>query len=219
MSAEHRKPVAAFVMLALMAAGVIGIQRAEAQAGRLLVAMIGTSAEVHGTLPAVSETTRAVSLARSSDLGPAFVALAAVAAAPDQAPVVAVSGGRPVTVAPAQHPAPQITTQAPRPVTGARGTDPATDRARHRGTRRGGRPDDTRSTQAGSARSQESRPVDPQPVRGRREAAHQAAVGQQATPRPAAVPRPPAHPTVSTPGPSNELGHTWLPPGQQARHG
>jgi hypothetical protein len=53
MSAEHRRPAAAFVVLALVAAAVVGIQRAEAQGGRLLAAVIGAGVSVHGTLPRV----------------------------------------------------------------------------------------------------------------------------------------------------------------------
>lgn len=51
MSAEHRRPAAAFVVLAIVAAAVVGIQRAEAQGGRLLAAVIGAGVSVHGTLP------------------------------------------------------------------------------------------------------------------------------------------------------------------------
>ncbi len=51
MSAEHRRPAAAFVVLALVAAAVVGIHRAEAQGGRLLAAVIGAGVSVHGTLP------------------------------------------------------------------------------------------------------------------------------------------------------------------------
>ena len=51
MSAEHRRPAVAFVVLAILAAGVVGIHRAEAQAGRLIAAVIGAGASVHGTLP------------------------------------------------------------------------------------------------------------------------------------------------------------------------
>jgi hypothetical protein len=51
MSAEHRRPAVAFVVLAIVAAAVVGIQRADAQGGRLLAAVIGVGVSVHGTLP------------------------------------------------------------------------------------------------------------------------------------------------------------------------
>ena len=50
MSADHRKPVVAFVVLAFAAAAIVGIQRADAQAGRFLAAVIGTSVRVQGAL-------------------------------------------------------------------------------------------------------------------------------------------------------------------------
>lgn len=70
MSAEHRKPIAAFVVLVFVAAAVVGIQRAEAQGGRLLAAVIGTTVRVQGTL-ALSETVPALSVRRVAALGPA----------------------------------------------------------------------------------------------------------------------------------------------------
>lgn len=51
MSAEHRRPTVAFVVLALVAAAVVGVQRADAQGGRLLAAVIGAGVSVQGTLP------------------------------------------------------------------------------------------------------------------------------------------------------------------------
>jgi hypothetical protein len=41
MSADHRKPVVAFVVLAFLAAALVGVQRADAQAGRLMAAVLG----------------------------------------------------------------------------------------------------------------------------------------------------------------------------------
>ena len=55
MSADHRRPVVAFVMLALVAAALVGIDRADARGGRLLVAVIGAGARVHGAVPALTD--------------------------------------------------------------------------------------------------------------------------------------------------------------------
>ncbi|HEX6247424.1 MAG TPA: hypothetical protein VFZ64_06085 [Nocardioidaceae bacterium] len=51
MSAEHRKPVVAFVALAIIAAALVGMQRADARGGEMLAAVIGAGAHVDGTLP------------------------------------------------------------------------------------------------------------------------------------------------------------------------
>lgn len=50
MSTEHRRPAVAFVILAIVAAAVVGVQRAEAQGGRLLAAVVGAGVSVQGTL-------------------------------------------------------------------------------------------------------------------------------------------------------------------------
>lgn len=76
MSAEHRRPVVAFVMLAFVTVAVIGIQRAEAQAGRFVAAMVGATVQVQGTLPAASDASREATLERAAELGPAFAAVA-----------------------------------------------------------------------------------------------------------------------------------------------
>lgn len=47
MSTDHRKPVVAFVCLAFIAAALVGVQRADAQAGRFLEAFVGSGARVH----------------------------------------------------------------------------------------------------------------------------------------------------------------------------
>lgn len=47
MSTDHRKPVVAFVCLAFIAAALVGVQRANAQAGRFLEAFVGSGARVH----------------------------------------------------------------------------------------------------------------------------------------------------------------------------
>lgn len=78
MSADHRKPVVAFVVLALAAAGLIGVQRAEAQHGRLFAAAIaagGQAYAVNGLLPEPGPVDERVSRARVADLGPAFQGL------------------------------------------------------------------------------------------------------------------------------------------------
>lgn len=73
MSADHRKPVVAFVVLALAAAAIVGIQRAEAQAGRFLATVIGTGVRGQGTLaadvPGVGEAIR------TAAFGPRFSSL------------------------------------------------------------------------------------------------------------------------------------------------
>lgn len=75
MSAQHRKPFVAFVVLALAVVALIGAQHADAQPGRLLVAGIGAQVEVRGQLPAPADPPRAAS-SRVVALGPAFAALA-----------------------------------------------------------------------------------------------------------------------------------------------
>lgn len=50
MSSDHRKPVVAFVALVFIAAALVGIDRADAEGGRLLAAVIGTSVRVQGDL-------------------------------------------------------------------------------------------------------------------------------------------------------------------------
>ncbi len=68
MSTQHRKPLAAFIVLVFLAAGVVGVQKADAQAGRLLAAAVGTGVRVHGALPAAPEPS-------ATTAGPAFEAL------------------------------------------------------------------------------------------------------------------------------------------------
>lgn len=74
MSAEHRKPVLAFVLLAFAAATLIGIQSADARGGRLMAAVIGGTVRVHGSLPLVSSEPFEAS-EEVADLGPVFEAL------------------------------------------------------------------------------------------------------------------------------------------------
>lgn len=51
MSADHRKPFVAFVLLAVAAAVLVGMGRADAVAGRLFESVGGTTLRVHGTVP------------------------------------------------------------------------------------------------------------------------------------------------------------------------
>jgi len=74
-SAEHRKPVVAFVALALTVLGLIGVQRADAQHGQVLAAAVGAEVEVRGQLPAPSDAHPRRVASRVTALGPAFVAL------------------------------------------------------------------------------------------------------------------------------------------------
>ena len=74
MSTDHRKPALAFIVLALAAAVLVGVQRADAHAGRLLAAAIGTTVRVHGTVPSLGGSTE---LARQgAAIGPVFEELA-----------------------------------------------------------------------------------------------------------------------------------------------
>ena len=57
MSADHRKPVVAFVVLAFLAAALVGVQRADAQAGRFLAAALGSDLHAHGQVLGVPEAT------------------------------------------------------------------------------------------------------------------------------------------------------------------
>lgn len=56
MSADHRKPVVAFIVLAFIAAALVGIQRADAQAGRFLALVTHDKAVVHGTVSLGADT-------------------------------------------------------------------------------------------------------------------------------------------------------------------
>lgn len=53
MSADHRKPVVAFVVLAFLAAALVGVQRADAQAGRLMAAVLDSDVHAQGQVHAV----------------------------------------------------------------------------------------------------------------------------------------------------------------------
>ena len=74
MSADHRKPFLAFVVLAFVAAALVGVQRADAQPGRFLAAVVSTTVRVQGTLPA-SEVSLDAARQRLASLGPALAAL------------------------------------------------------------------------------------------------------------------------------------------------
>ena len=119
MSAQHRKPVVAFVLLACLAVAIVGIRAAEASKGRFIAAAIGAAAEVHGTIPGQSEADRRNAAERVEALGPAFAAL----------------NGDAATVTIISDPGAAISTAVrPRPTSLARGTGPAT---RGGGTRDG----------------------------------------------------------------------------------
>lgn len=51
MSADHRKPVVAFVLLVFIAAALVYVQRADARSARFFAAFIGGAGEVHGAAP------------------------------------------------------------------------------------------------------------------------------------------------------------------------
>ena len=74
MSADHRKPFLAFVVLAFIATALVGVQRADAQPGRFLAAVVSTTVRVQGTLP-TSEVSLDAARHRLASLGPAFAAL------------------------------------------------------------------------------------------------------------------------------------------------
>lgn len=91
MSAEHRKPVMAFVLLAFVAAALVGVHRADAQGGRFIAAVIGSTVSVHGTLPTFSTELDAVA-EDAEALGPVFAALHAERATLPRAEQATVSG-------------------------------------------------------------------------------------------------------------------------------
>ena len=58
MSADHRKPVVAFVVLAFLAAALVGVQRADAQAGRFMAAVLGGDVHAQGQVRPVETSGR-----------------------------------------------------------------------------------------------------------------------------------------------------------------
>lgn len=92
MSTEHRRPAVAFAILAIVAAAVVGVQRAEAQGGRLLAAVVGAGVSVQGTLPRAEPL--AASVLDDAGLFPdgSLLRLADAPAAKDQAPAAATRG-------------------------------------------------------------------------------------------------------------------------------
>jgi hypothetical protein len=76
MSTDHRKPVVAFVCLAFIAAALIGVQRADAQAGRFLEAFVGSGVRVHSDTLLTGEVRRLEGGKRLAGLGPGFEVLA-----------------------------------------------------------------------------------------------------------------------------------------------
>ena len=75
MSADHRKPALAFVVLALVAATIVCVQRADAQTARFFAAFVGGAVEIHGSVPAPA-TFVGSDGARPGTIGSAFEALA-----------------------------------------------------------------------------------------------------------------------------------------------
>lgn len=92
MSTDHRKPVVAFVMLALAAALVVGVQHAEAQGGRLLAAAAGAGVHVQGTVVSPTETISARGYDRLAELGPAFLSVREAVGYTDASTVAADAG-------------------------------------------------------------------------------------------------------------------------------
>lgn len=86
MSTDHRKPVVAFVCLAFIAAALVGVQRAHAQAGRFLEAFVGSGARVHSaTTRLTGDARRLEGSRRLAGLGPGFEVLADLSPGADPA--------------------------------------------------------------------------------------------------------------------------------------
>ena len=86
MSTDHRKPVVAFVCLAFIAAALIGVQRADAQAGRFLEAFVGSGARVHSATTLLTGDARRLEASRRlTGLGPGFEVLADLSPGADPA--------------------------------------------------------------------------------------------------------------------------------------
>lgn len=75
MSADHRKPVVAFVVLAFLAAAIVCVQRADAQSARFFAAFVGGAGEIHGSVPAPGAFLGS-DQARQGTMGPVFEATA-----------------------------------------------------------------------------------------------------------------------------------------------
>lgn len=75
MSAEHRKPAVAFAVLALVAATLVGMQRADAQGGSFLAAVAGATVRVQGTVPRGAVHLAATARDGGAALGPALDAV------------------------------------------------------------------------------------------------------------------------------------------------
>jgi hypothetical protein len=67
MSADHRKPAVAFIVLAFIAAALVGIQRADAETGRFLALGTRGDAVVHGAVPLAGDTDHLASLLRGPE--------------------------------------------------------------------------------------------------------------------------------------------------------
>src|SRR5512139_1433311 len=75
MSADHRKPVVAFVVLAFVAATIVCVQRADAQSARFFAAFVGGAGEIHGSVPAPGAFLGSDE-SREATIGSAFEAIA-----------------------------------------------------------------------------------------------------------------------------------------------
>lgn len=77
MSAQHRKPLAAFIGLAFAAAVMVGVHRADAQTGHFLASVMGSTERVHGLLPELSASRSRPSGEQVDRLQPGFGAIVA----------------------------------------------------------------------------------------------------------------------------------------------
>jgi hypothetical protein len=68
MTTDHRKPAVAFIALAFAAAALVGVQHADAQAGRFMAGIVGSDAQARGEIAAASPSPQ------QTALGQAFVA-------------------------------------------------------------------------------------------------------------------------------------------------
>jgi hypothetical protein len=75
MSTDHRRPAVAFVVLAFVAAALVGVQKADAQGGRFLAAVVGSDVHARGAIAAAP----AEAPQQSASLGSALSALSGLA--------------------------------------------------------------------------------------------------------------------------------------------
>jgi hypothetical protein len=174
-SAQHRKPVVAFVLLACLAVAIVGVRAAEGSKGRFIAAPVGVAAEVHGTIPGQSEADRRSAAERVEALGPAFAALngdaATVTILSDAGAAVSTTAGpRPTSLARGTGTASRDS--APRdsaPLDGTTRDQTTRDQTRRDQTRRD---QTTRDRARGEARERRRSAPDVTPVPGRSTAKH-----------------------------------------------